>query len=217
VLSVGQASAIEESAWFQAKWAPYLLVDADLRIRAVNTAYERASEQPRERLVGELLFDAFPDNPADPGADRMANLSSSLELVFRLGAPHWMGVQRYDVPDRQNPGEFIYKVWTPVNFPIKDDGKTVAVPHHVQNVTRAVPPAPGQVAAPGLAEVRQAADALGRQFPELPGETVLGVLTHSHSVVMETLGAPDAERAEVLAKLRLEARAGHPLDDRPDF
>ncbi|MGF2945662.1 hypothetical protein [Mycobacterium sp. Lab-001] len=54
------------------------------------------------------------------------------------------------------------------------------------------------------------ADVLGRQFPGLPDEAVLGVLSHSHSVVLETLEAPDLERAGQLARLRLEARAGHP-------
>ena len=214
MLSAWQAAAIEESAWFQARWAPYLLVDADLRVRAVNTAYEHVSAHPRDCLVGELLFDVFPDNPANPEADGVANTSTSLEVAFRHGVRHWMGVQRYDLPDRQNPGEFIYRVWTSVNSPIKDDGKTVAVLHHVQDVTRVVPLEAGQVAAPGLAELRNAADALGRQFPELPAQAVLGVLTQSHSVVMETFGAPDAERAEALAKLRLEARAGHPWDGR---
>ncbi|HWS92104.1 MAG TPA: hypothetical protein VN306_06265 [Mycobacterium sp.] len=54
---------------------------------------------------------------------------------------------------------------------------------------------------------------LGRQFPGLPPEAVLSVLTHSHSVVMETHGAPDFEQAQALAKLRLETRAGHPAGD----
>ena len=48
MLSARQASAIEESAWFQARWAPYLLADADLRIRAVNAAYEGVSMHPRD-------------------------------------------------------------------------------------------------------------------------------------------------------------------------
>jgi hypothetical protein len=212
MLSARQASAIEESAWFQTTWAPYLLADADLRIRVVNTAYQHVSAHPRDCLIGRLLFDVFPDNPADPGADGVANLSRSLELVFRRGTRHWMGVQRYDAPDRQNPGEFIYKVWTPVNSPIKDDGRTIAVLHYVQDVTRVVPLVPRQIASPELAALRNAADVLGRQFPEPPAEAVLGVLTHSHSVVMETFGAPDSERAEALAKLRLEARARHPAD-----
>jgi nitrogen-specific signal transduction histidine kinase len=75
--SARQASAIEESTWFQTRWAPYLLVDADLRIRAVNTAYEHVSAHPRDSLVGERLFDVFPDNPANPEADGVANVSAS--------------------------------------------------------------------------------------------------------------------------------------------
>lgn len=212
-MSASRALAIEKGAWFQTKWAPYLLTDANLRIRAVNPAYERASGHPRDSLIGEALFDAFPDNPANPEADGVANLCASLELVFRRGARHWMGVQRYDMPDRHSPGEFIYKVWTPVNSPIKDGKKTVGALHHVQDVTRVVPPKPARLAYPQLAELRRAAALLGRQFPDLPAEAVLGVLAHSHIVVMENSGVRDFQRAEELAKLRLETHAGHPATE----
>lgn len=212
MLSASRVASIEESAWFQTQWAPYLLADTNLRIRAVNAAYERASGHPRESLLGEALFDVFPDNPANPEADGVANASASLEWVLRHGARHWMGVQRYDSPDLSRPGEFIYKVWTPVNSPIKDGKRTVAVLHHVQDVTRAVPAKPAHVAYPQLSELRRRAEVLSRQFPELPAEAVLGVLTHSHSVVMENSGAQDLERAEELARLRLETHAGHPAD-----
>jgi PAS domain-containing protein len=211
--SAGRFSAIEESAWFQSRWAPYALIDADLRIRAVNAAYEYVSAHPRDSLLGRALFDAFPDNPAYPEADGVANLATSLERVFRHGCRHWMGVQRHDVPDRHNPGKFLYKVWTPVNSPLKEGKKTVAVLHHVQDVTRVVPPTPAHAAYPHLSELRKSAEALGRRFPNLPGEVVLSVLAHSHSVVMENSGAHDLERAEELARLRLETHAGHPADN----
>ena len=210
MLSANRVSAIEESAWFQSKWAPYLLSDADFRIRAVNGACERVSGHPREGLLGRALFDAFPDNPADPDADGVANASASLELVFRRGVRHWMGVQRYDLPDRQNPGEFVYRVWTPVNSPIKEGKKTIAVLQHAQDVTRVVPPTPAERAYPKLFELRRAAAVLGRQFPDLPTEAVLSVLAHSHSVIVESAGIQDLKRAEALAKLRLETHAGHP-------
>ena len=212
MLSASRASAIEESAWFQSKWAPYLLADANLRIRAVNAACERVLGHPREGLLGRQLFDVFPDNPADPEADGVANASASLELVFRRGVRHWMGVQRYDIPDWRNPGEFVYKVWTPVNSPIKDGKKTIAVLQHAQDVTRVVPPTPAERAYPELFELRRAAEALGRQFPDLPSEAVLSVLTHSHSVITESAGSEDLERAEALARLRLETHAGHPAE-----
>jgi PAS fold len=210
MLSAGLVHTIEESAWFQTKWAPYLLADTDLRIRAVNAAYIGVSGHPRDSLVGEALFDVFPDNPANPGADGVTNLSASMERVFRRGARHWMGVQRYDAPDRQHPGEFIYKVWTPVNSPMKVSKKTIAVLHHVQDVTRVVPEKPAHIAYPRLSELRYAAEILWRRFPELSTEAVLAVLTHSHSVVMESSGSQDIARAEALARLRLETHAGHP-------
>ena len=210
VLSASQVSTVEDAAWFQTKWAPTLLVDRDLRIRAVNTAFELVTRQRRDSLVGRMLFDVFPDNPANPGADGVANVSASMELVLRRGERHWMGVQRYDIPDRTNPGEFVYRVWTPVNSPINDCGKTVAVLQQVQDVTRVVPRPAGRCE---LAELEKTAGMLGRCFPDLPAEAVLGVLTHSHNVVVETAGAADLERSVALARLRLEARAGYPADE----
>jgi PAS fold len=209
MLSSRQISAIEESGWFRTRWAPYLLLDADLRIRALNDSYERVSEHPRDSLVGRFLVDVFPDNPADPEADGVARAVASIDRVFRRGARHWLGIQRHDSPDRRHPGEFSYRVWTPVHSPIKDHGRTVAVLHHVEDVTRAVPRGGG----PELAALRQAADVLAGQFPGLPAEAVLSVLTHSLSTVMENYGAPDFRRAQALARLRLEARAGRPADE----
>lgn len=204
MLTVGRIQAIENSTWFHAGWAPNLIVDGDLRIRAVNTAYERATGQPSERLIGERLFEAFPDNPADPQSDGVANLSRSLEMVFRRGTRHWMGVQRYDVRDPREPAEFVYKVWTPVNSPIKDRGRTVAILHQIRDVTRSMPAR--QIAGRGLADLRRSADALCRQFAALPAGMVLGVLAQSYDVVMATLGRASIEQAEALARLRFEIR-----------
>ena len=168
MLSASRASAIEESAWFQSKWAPYLLADANLRIRAVNAACERVSGHPREGLLGRQLFDVFPDNPADPDADGVANASASLELVFRRGVRHWLGVQRYDIPDWRNPGEFVYKVWTPVNSPIKDGKKTIAVLQHAQDVTRVVPPTPAGPRVSQTLRVEECGRGAGAPVPRPP-------------------------------------------------
>lgn len=218
MLSARQVSAVEEAAWFQTNWTSNLLVDDDFCIRAANSAYQRATGYPRDALIAHKLFDVFPDNPANPDADGVANTTASMELVFRRGARHWMGVQRHDIPDRQRPGEFNYRVWTPVNSPIHDAGRTVAVLHQVQDVTRVVP-WPGGPAE--LAGLKREAEVLGRQFPKLPFEAVLSVLTHSYSVVVEAAGAPDVEpdfeqafnQATALARVRLETRAGHPADE----
>ena len=209
MLSAEQVTPIEEAGWFHTTRSPYLLLDGDFRVRAVNGAFELATEQPRKCLVGELLFDAFPGNPTDPDADSVAVVTRSLQTVFCSGTPHSLGMQRYDVPDRNNPGEFIFKVWTPVNSPIKFGGTTVAVLNHPEDVTSAVS-AMGGLDRPLIGELHRAAAALGHQFPDVASDEVLGLLTHSHAVVRGTLGAPDLGRAATLARLRLEVRSGSP-------
>ena len=194
---------ISDAQWFHAISTPYLVVDEDLRIGAVNAAYERATGQPSDALVGEQMFDAFPDNPDDPTADGVANLSRSFDIVFSTATPHWMGVQRYDVPDRDDPGTFVPKAWVPVNAPIRDGDRTVGVLHRVEDVTA--------VALHGASiEIREGANRLAQEFPVLPYNAVLGLLVKSHAVVEAAAGAPDARRAEELAAIRLELLARGP-------
>jgi hypothetical protein len=199
-------SQIEGSAWFHARWAPYLVVDLDLRIRAVNAAYAGVTGRSTRALVGERLFDAFPDNPAEPGADGVANLSTSLDRVFTNGKRHWMGVQRYDVPDVRDPSVFVYKVWAPLNSPIRVRGETLAVLHHIQDVTHVL----SENGPHGTKELMAAVGRLSRQFPDLSREAVTGVLTDSNRIVARALGMPRAHPAEALARLRLEVLSGHP-------
>ena len=91
-------AGVAASPLFLASPAPYVLLDRRLRIRAVNAAYLNATNRAADELVGADMFEMFPDNPADPGADGVAQLSASLEHVLRSGQPHDMLVQRYDIP-----------------------------------------------------------------------------------------------------------------------
>jgi hypothetical protein len=94
--------------------------------------------QPADALVGQHVFEAFPDNPKAPEARSVANLSESLESVLRLGRQHRMAIQRYDVPAPERNGSFIRKVWRPINSPLRDGPTVVGVLHHVEDVTAAV-------------------------------------------------------------------------------
>ena len=60
--------SVDFSNIFAASPAPYLLLstDSDYKILAVNDAYLAATMTTREQLIGRPLFEAFPDNPADP-------------------------------------------------------------------------------------------------------------------------------------------------------
>jgi len=113
---------------------PFLLLDRDLRIQAVSTAYAGVTLRGRRELCGQLLFDAFPDNPDDPQASGTANLAASLETAMRSGRPHNMWIQRYDIRDPRSPDTFLAKVWSPANAPLFDHGELIGVVHRVKEV-----------------------------------------------------------------------------------
>jgi hypothetical protein len=128
--------AAKDSPLFTLSVAPYALLDTDLTIVAANPAYLRVTDRDRAELTGAYLFDAFPDNPHDPTATGVHDLSASLERVFRYGTADDMGVQRYDIPDRRAPSVFRHRTWTPVNSPLTaPDQRVVGVLHHVEDVT----------------------------------------------------------------------------------
>ncbi|MGI5472961.1 PAS domain-containing protein [Streptomyces sp. CA-132043] len=127
-----------ESQLFEATAAPYVVLDRNLHIQGVNSAYLRATRRSRDELIGTFMFDAFPDNPEDATATGVRNLTRSLERVLRGGAPDEMGVQRYDIPDRDRPGTFRVKTWSPINSPLTDaDGNVIGALHHVEDITAA--------------------------------------------------------------------------------
>lgn len=111
-----------------------------LRILEVSDAYERATMTARAALCGRPLFEVFPDNPADPDANGVANLYASLRTAAATRRPHPMPLQRYDVRDAD--GRFVERHWQPTNIPVlDDDGGLLALLHQVEDVT-------GQRAAP---------------------------------------------------------------------
>ncbi|WP_245738049.1 PAS domain-containing protein, partial [Streptomyces sparsogenes] len=74
------------------------MLGPDLVIVAVNQAYLNATQCTREDLLGRHVFDAFPDNPADPKATGTRNLRASLERVLETGERDSMALQKYDIP-----------------------------------------------------------------------------------------------------------------------
>jgi hypothetical protein len=131
-------AAVERSPLFSATAAPYVLLDRNLTIHSANQAYLRATGRILPDLVGEYLFDVFPDNPANPDADGVEKVGASLESVLRTSQPSHMWLQRYDIPGPAPGDDFILKYWSPINSPIKDDrGRAAGILHHVEDVTPA--------------------------------------------------------------------------------
>lgn len=135
---------------FEASLKPFLLLDprAGLHIVDANSAY-RDVTMTGESIFGRPLFEVFPDNPADPGADGVSNLFASLRATLCTGQAQTMAVQRYDVRDQA--GHFVERHWRPVNTPIFDDEhRLVFLLHHVEDVTAEVT----QFSAPPPARLR---------------------------------------------------------------
>ena len=121
---------------FNALPAPYLLLTPGLVIEAVSEAYLAATLTRRADLLGQYVFDVFPNNPDTPEANGVGNLRASLAQVLATGQPHEMARQHYDVPDPARPGHFVERHWLPRNTPVLDaQGRVSHIIHAVLNVT----------------------------------------------------------------------------------
>ena len=113
-----------------------LLLAPDLRIVAASDDYLAATLTERATIVGQFIFDAFPDNPQAPEANAVANVRASLAQVMATGQPHEMAPQHYDVPDRSQPGRFVERHWQPRHTPVLDAaGQVQFIIQSVQDIT----------------------------------------------------------------------------------
>lgn len=115
----------------------YLVLDPELRIRAVSNAYLAATLTHRNSILGRGIFEVFPDNPDDPEATGVANLRRSLDRVCATKTPDAMAVQKYDVKIPTEDGsKFEVRYWSPVNSPVLDSaGQLLFIIHRVEDVT----------------------------------------------------------------------------------
>jgi signal transduction histidine kinase len=112
----------------------------DFRILSLTDAYAQVSMRERDSLIGQVIYEAFPDNPDDPHADGVNNLRASLERVRRDKVTHEMPEQRYDIrlPEAQGGG-FEERYWKPVNTPVLDEhGELLCILHTVTDITKVV-------------------------------------------------------------------------------
>src|SRR5690349_9282482 len=125
-------------ALFESAPGLYLVLTPELKIVAVSEAYLRATMTKREEILGRGLFDVFPDNPNDPAATGVQNLSASLGRVLQNRTPDRMAVQKYDIrrPESEGGG-FEERYWSPINSPVfGQDGEVTLIIHCVEDVTK---------------------------------------------------------------------------------
>lgn len=115
----------------------YIVYSLDLIIVAGSDAYFRATKTKREEVVGQHLFEVFPDNPDDPNATGVQNLRASLESVLKHRQPHTIAVQKYDIrrPESEGGG-FEERYWTLTNSPVFDEnGEMTHIIHQAEAIT----------------------------------------------------------------------------------
>jgi hypothetical protein len=131
------SAAVDFQLLFESAPGLYLVLSPDLRIIAVSENYLRATMTKRAEILGRGLFEVFPDNPADPSATGVRNLSASLERVLRTQVADVMPLQKYDIrrPDSEGGG-FEERYWSPVNTPVCNAHRELLyVIHRVEDVT----------------------------------------------------------------------------------
>lgn len=125
---------------FESSPRAYLILDTQFNIVAVNNVYLILTKTARSKILGKHIFDVFPDNPDDPDADGVKNLTSSLNQVIKTKQPHVMSLQKYDVRDpNSSTGAFEAKFWRPENWPVLNDvGEVVYLIHCAEEVTHLI-------------------------------------------------------------------------------
>lgn len=124
-------------ALFESAPGLYLVLTPDLKIVAVSEAYLQATMTKREAILDRGLFEVFPDNPDDPAASGVRNLSASLQNVLKNRTPDTMAVQKYDIrrPESEGGG-FEERYWSPMNSPVfGPSGELTYIIHRVEDVT----------------------------------------------------------------------------------
>lgn len=129
-------STIDYAAVFRDGPSPTALLTTDFVIVAANAACLRVSGRRPEDLIGRTVFDAFPDDPADPEAHSSQSLRCSLERVRDTGEPDVVALQKHNVEEPGRPGAFRERYWSQVIAPVfGPDGRVEYILHQAEEVT----------------------------------------------------------------------------------
>jgi len=143
------------AAAFRVLPSPYMVLDRELRYVEVNDAYCAVLERSREALLGQNLFDLFP-NPGPAGR----RLRESFERVLTTGQPDSIPLIPYPIErPASRGGGFEMRYWSAAHVPLFDgEGRPAFVMQNTVDVTElqrlkeiaygpgsdALPPAPGE-------------------------------------------------------------------------
>jgi PAS domain S-box-containing protein len=124
-------------ALFRVSPYPYLLMDRQLNIVGANGAYLKSTGRLEADLLGRYVFDAFPENPDDPGSTNVTEVRASLLRAIASGEPDTTAFLRYSVPRQTANGTvFDERFWSTVHTPVRGpDGAVAFVAQNAIDVT----------------------------------------------------------------------------------
>lgn len=201
--------SIDYRALLQTAPDRYLILAPDppmFTIMDASDAYLTATMTTRAQIVGRGLFDVFPDNPDDPTADGTRNLRASLAIALEQRRPHAMALQKYDV---RKPGSeaFEQRYWSPLNTPVLDSERVVAIIHRVDDVTRVVAlERAAEARAREVEEKNRLLSAALDRISRIAAERLAPVLVIAERVIaMPIVGELDADYAARVTDALLQA------------
>ena len=110
---------MDYQAIFNQSPALMVVLDTKFNILSVSDAFLNTSKTIREKIIGQYLFDVFPDNPDEHNSEGGNIIRVSLNSVLKNKIPDTLPILKYDIPNLE--GGFIKKYWKICHSPVFDD------------------------------------------------------------------------------------------------
>src|SRR5688500_13563588 len=113
------SDTIDFKALFNCSPNPYMVLDRELRYVAAHEASLRVTASRLEELLGRHVFEAFPNDPADPDNASARMLRTSFERVLARRAPDTLALIPYRVPRQTAEGVVTEdRYWSATHTPV---------------------------------------------------------------------------------------------------
>lgn len=124
---------------FEVSPTPTIIVKANsphFSIVGFNTAYNEVTNLKNEYVIGQGLFETFPDNPHDKKYSKGTTLlKESFDRVIETRKTDTIAYLQYDIPIR-GTDNFEVKFWQPKNIPVlNEEGEVEYILHTVTDIT----------------------------------------------------------------------------------
>jgi PAS domain S-box-containing protein len=128
---------IDYRAIFKSYPGAAAVLDHDFVVLDMSDDAAEIVGRPASDIVGQYIFDIFPENPEFRERGRR-DLRASLEEVLASGEQDVMPLTRYDFEDPGRPGVLEERYWAIVNTPVIADGHVSMIIIRAQEVTHLV-------------------------------------------------------------------------------